>query len=85
MLSFRANAYHYNDATMFAQQTAAPYIDASQQQQNFTSVTAPGAVTSGQTGFIQVTPAGAAMQSQRHPITHTTRASPATVSSFMWR
>ncbi|XP_074611964.1 DNA-binding protein RFX2-like isoform X2 [Acropora palmata] len=75
----QANAYHYNDATMFAQQTAAPYIDASQQQQNFTSVTTPGAVTSGQTGFIQVTPAGAAMQTQRHPITHTTRASPATV------
>ncbi|XP_068726666.1 DNA-binding protein RFX2-like isoform X1 [Montipora capricornis] len=72
------NAY-YNDATMFAQQATAPYLDAGQQQQNFAAATTQGAVSSGQTGYIQVTPAGTAMQAQRHPITHTTRASPATV------
>lgn len=73
------SAYHFNDGTMFAQQASTPYIDAGQQQQNFTAVTTPGAVTSGQT-FLQVTtPGGATMQAQRHPITHTTRASPATV------
>ena len=77
----RGNAYPYTDATMFAQQATAPYLDAGQQQQNFTAVTAPGAVTSGQT-YLQVTPAGTAMQAQRHPITHTTRASPATVSKL---
>lgn len=67
---------------MFAQQAAAPYLDAGQAAQNFTAVSTPGAVTSGQT-FLQVTPAGTTMQAQRHPITHTTRASPATVSSFL--
>lgn len=64
---------------MFAQQATTPYLDGTQQQQNFTAATTPGAVTSGQT-FLQVTPAGTTMQAQRHPITHTTRASPATVS-----
>ena len=64
---------------MFAQQATGPYLDAGQQQQNFTAVTVPGTITSGQT-YLQVTPAGTAMQAQRHPITHTTRASPATVS-----
>jgi len=64
---------------MFAQQAGAAYLDAGQAAQNFTAATTPGAVTSGQT-FLQVTPAGTAMQAQRHPITHTTRASPATVS-----
>lgn len=72
------NAYHYSDGTMFAQQAGGPYLDAGQAAQNFTSATTPGAVTSGQT-FLQVTPAGTTMQAQRHPITHTTRASPATV------
>lgn len=72
------NAYHYNEATIFAQQATTPYLDAGQQPQNFTAATAPGAVSSGQT-YLQVTPAGASMQAQRHPITHTTRASPATV------
>ncbi|XP_078353446.1 DNA-binding protein RFX2-like isoform X2 [Oculina patagonica] len=72
------NAYHYNDGTMFAQQAAAPYIDAGQQAQNFTAASTPGTVTSAQT-YLQVTPAGTTMQAQRHPITHTTRASPATV------
>ena len=67
---------------MFAQQAGGPYIDAGQAAQNFTSATTPGAVTSGQT-FLQVTPAGTTMQAQRHPITHTTRASPATVSSLL--
>lgn len=67
---------------MFAQQAGAPYLDAGQAAQNFTATTTPGAVTSGQT-FLQVTPAGTTMQAQRHPITHTTRASPATVSSLL--
>lgn len=67
---------------MFAQQAGGPYLDAGQAAQNFTSATTPGAVTSGQT-FLQVTPAGTTMQAQRHPITHTTRASPATVSSLL--
>lgn len=80
-LSSRGNAYHYNEATIFAQQATTPYLDAGQQPQNFTAATAPGAVSSGQT-YLQVTPAGASMQAQRHPITHTTRASPATVSFF---
>lgn len=79
LISSRGNAYHYSDGTMFAQQAGAPYLDTSQAAQNFTAATTPGAVTSGQT-FLQVTPAGTAMQAQRHPITHTTRASPATVS-----
>ena len=70
---------------MFAQQATAPYLDAGQQQQNFAAATTQGAVSSGQTGYIQVTPAGTGMQAQRHPITHTTRASPATVSSFGFR
>ncbi|KAL9950553.1 hypothetical protein ACROYT_G043066 [Oculina patagonica] len=76
--TYLGNAYHYNDGTMFAQQAAAPYIDAGQQAQNFTAASTPGTVTSAQT-YLQVTPAGTTMQAQRHPITHTTRASPATV------
>ncbi|XP_073259463.1 DNA-binding protein RFX2-like isoform X2 [Porites lutea] len=72
-----ANAYHYNDGTMFAQQATTPYLDPG--QQNFTTVTTPGAVSSGQTLLQVNTPSGPTMQAQRHPITHTTRASPATV------
>lgn len=79
----RGNAYHYTDATIFAQQTTPSYLEANPQQQNLISaaVTAPGAVSSGQT-YLQVTQSGTTIQTQRHPITHTTRASPATVSSF---
>lgn len=80
---FRANAYHYNDGTMFAQQATTPYLDPG--QQSFTTVTTPGAVSSGQTLLQVNTPSGPTMQAQRHPITHTTRASPATVSEMKVR
>lgn len=73
------NAYHYTDATIFGQQATSSYLEASQQQNLISAAaTTQGSVPSGQT-YLQVTQGGTTIQTQRHPITHTTRASPATV------
>ena len=59
-------------------------METAPQQQGFATVSAPAGVvvsatSTGQT-YMQGTTASSQVVSQRHPLTHTTRASPATVS-----
>ncbi|XP_032241540.2 DNA-binding protein RFX2 isoform X3 [Nematostella vectensis] len=79
-----SNAYHYNDNSMYTQQASATaYMDAAaqpQQAQTFTGAAASvvSATPSGPPTYVQVGDhSGQGMP--RHPIAHTTRASPATV------
>ena len=83
-MCFRSNAFHYNDNTMFSQQPSATFMDTAaqpQQAQTFSVATTPTVVTAASSApatYVQV--AGQHQGIPRHPIAHTTRASPATVS-----